>query len=442
MRNKDLTLVNLLYCGKKTSVPAGCLYLISWLKRFGFSVDFRDFQLAESKNPFSKRNILSSLQNTSDIIGVSCMSSALPAAIWTCKQIKKDNPKKIIILGGPGPSLVAREIIENFSFVDIVVIGPGEHTLVELMEALKTGKPINQIEGIACRVDNNVILTPSREAPSRIDSIFTDFGAINLNKYKEVPVLSGRGCPYNCPFCSIKSLYPVYIHRDISDIEREIDYVLRYKNSPTLIVLQDEGFLVNKERFLKLCQMIKRKKKRKDITLSCYGRIDLMDRGNMFALADSGFSLIFFGVESGSDRILRFINKGFTVRMAQEVLLKLRKYVSNISASFMWGFPFEEMSDFIETCLFMRYLAMKKISVRLRLLGPIPGTKFYNLYRDKLKFSNHLVSVSDIAWSMTESPYAKKLIVEHPDVFPYFFHYHSDNLDDKYKIFKRIYDFS
>ena len=436
---KDLTLINFAYNEKEPCVPVGCLYLISWLRRYGFTVDFRDLQLSKSRNPFAKKNILSFFQNTSDIIGISCMPSTLPIAIWVCKQIRKDSPKKIIILGGSGPSLVAKEIINNFSYVDIVVIGPGEHALIELIGTLKSGESIDQIKGIVFRQDGNTVLTPPREAPSRIESAFTAFDAVDLSKYKNIHLFSGRGCSNNCPFCAIKSLYHGSTPRDIADIEQEFDYILRCKNGFDYIGFQDEDFLFNKNRFLKLCQMVKRKRKKGGVRLFCYAKIDLLDKENMLTLSNSGFSDIFIGVESGSDRVLRLINKKYTIKAALKVLLEAKKYFSVVWASFIGGFPFEEVADFLETCLVVRYLLMKEIKAILNSLEPVPGTKLYNLYKDKLQYYNRFINLISVHVApITRLPHIAKFIVEYPDVFPFFYHYHTKNLDAKYKIFERI----
>lgn len=133
----DITLVNTsLYITSdkiKTSVPLGPLYLTSYLEQKGFSVDFRDYQINRYKNPFDPQNLSDFVLPCANVAGFYCTIDLLPLVISTAKLLKERREDIFIVLGGPGPSGVAGEILQEFPFIDAVVLGEGEKTLEEIL---------------------------------------------------------------------------------------------------------------------------------------------------------------------------------------------------------------------------------------------------------------------------------------------------------------------
>lgn len=151
----DITLASFLLNRQKKAktLPLGPLYISSALRKNGYRVDFRDYQFYKAENPFDPDNIVSFLKDSSDIIAISTMCNFLPFIVLALKKIKQQLPHKVIILVGPGPTSVARQLLSAFPFIEIIVLGEGEETIVELMNQLASHKNLDDVAGIAFRSD-------------------------------------------------------------------------------------------------------------------------------------------------------------------------------------------------------------------------------------------------------------------------------------------------
>lgn len=154
-----------------------------------------------------------------------------------------------------------------------------------------------------------------------------------------------------------------------------------------------------------------------------------MDEQILEAMAKSGCTNIYYGIESGSEDILKKISKGFTAKDAQRVVLQTKKYIKNVVASFIYGFPFESLDNFYDTLLLSVSLANQGINSHFHLLSPLPLTPLYQSYKDKISFSQELLS--DIAWprSLGNLPQEALAIIEqYPEIFSSFYHFDSPDL--------------
>lgn len=159
------------------------------------------------------------------------------------------------------------------------------------------------------------------------------------------------------------------------------------------------------------------------------GRINLMDEAMMRTMADSGCVGIYYGLESGSDDILKQINKGFTAEKAKRVVLQSKKYFGKVMVSFIYGFPIESMADFYDTLFLAIFLFDKGVDVHRHLLSPLPLTPLYERYKDSLSFSQDLIS--DISWEGSVRSISSEvlgLIKKYPQVFTSFYHFDSPDL--------------
>ena len=137
----DITLVNLnmlfMRYGEEIErelhVPLGPLYLTRALEEAGFTVDFRDYQLVDSNEPFDRSVFLEFLREPADIIGLSCMANLLPFAVLAMRALKETYPGRTIVLGGVGSKAVEHELLERFPWIDVICRGEGERTGPELL---------------------------------------------------------------------------------------------------------------------------------------------------------------------------------------------------------------------------------------------------------------------------------------------------------------------
>ena len=170
----------------------------------------------------------------------------------------------------------------------------------------------------------------------------------------------------------------------------------------------------------------------------CFGRTDLVDQAWLEFMAENGCVSIFYGGESGSPHIQERISKGFTPEQAKEVVRLSSKYM-HVTASFIWGLPYETLADFEATrCLYLSLLELDNVAIHLRLLTPYPGTRLYETYSDRLQFSPDLFT--DLMNNRVLSQEETALVTSLPEVFPNYYHFASPHLDYKAECVHRLFE--
>jgi len=441
----DITIASFLFGGseKIKTPPLGPLYLTANLRKHGYQVDFRDYQLHDTKNFFKIKNIVSFLNNSAEVIGISTMTNFLAFVLLALKEVKRKYPRKTIILGGVGTAGVERLLLRHFPFIDVIVIGEGEAAIVEILNALSSKGSLTGIAGIVFRKNGKIevnrrsgFLEDLSQLPPPYDK------SINLKAYDKISMLSGRGCFFNCTFCEVPAVFGRKIRfRKIDEIVDEILSIykrIENKDRTPMVCLFDDTLIANRRRLLFFCSALK-KKRLKYLKWSCYGRVNMMDEKLMKAMSKSGCRRIYYGVESGSDRILRKIHKGFTSLRARTVIVNSKKYFPEVVASLIFGFPFESFADFQQTILLYFYFLRQEINVQLHRLTPFILTPIYKNYCHRLGFSGEFLS--DLTWqsSLKEiPPSALRLIRRYPDIFSGFYHFYSPDLQRKELYLRKI----
>ncbi len=452
--SKDLTLVHISVSNPLTA-PAGALYIAAVLERDGYRVDFRDYT-AGSYWHLDPVEWSSSLEDSADIVGISCMSDTLPFVIAAVEDFKTRHPEKTVILGGPGPTGVARELVASFPFVDVVVAGEGEETILEVMECLTDGKKggragdkangpghrsrngswrrtngLSAVKGICHRREEEVHTTSARERIRDLDDLpMPLYDAIEVEKYPMVNIVFSRGCPYRCTFCDVAPMWSrKNFRRSVDSVIDEIKF-LKDKHGRKHFEFTDETFVLGQDKIFEFCERLRRDKI--DIKWSCTGRVNLITRELLAEMARAGCEAMFFGIESGSDRILERVNKDFAVREAVEVIHTTLEYMRPV-ASFIWGFPFETEEDLAKTLLLMVYFCQIGVDSRLNRLAPFPLMPLYEEYRTRMTRHEEPGSYSGREPFQTAGYPAKvtNLIKRFPQVFTSFYSFPTDHFEEK-----------
>jgi radical SAM superfamily enzyme YgiQ (UPF0313 family) len=418
-------------------IPTGPLYVTAALEQRGYRVDFRDYQLYCLDDPLEPANLVRFIENPADVIGISCASDSLPLVILAMKELKRNHPGKTIILGGIGATGAADEIIRNFPFIDVVVKGEGEHTIVDVMEHLGSG--LAPVAGISFRDKTGVHINPLRERIRDLDALpFPSYHKLRFDDYTYIGMVSSRGCPFRCTFCDAEGFWGrQYVSRSPESMIEEIKLLLdRYRlklddyQHKKFLLFYDETFVVDRRRVLSFCQRLKEENIR--VEWLCMGRIDLMDEELMQQMAAAGCVEIFYGVESGSDKILNMIRKGLKRSQVEQVVKQSLRYFG-VTAFFIWGFPFETMEDFQETLSLISRLTDMGAYPVVYALSPLPISTLYKQYKDRLVFSEEYFSRSHLL----KHQEMISLIKQYPDIFPGYYSWNPKLLLEKYEIAKK-----
>ena len=417
---------------RELHVPLGPLYLVTALEEAGYTVDYRDYQLCEAVEPFDPAALVAFCEEPGPIIGLSCMANLLPFTLLAAKALKARWPDRTLVLGGVGPKAIERPILERFPWIDVVAHGEGERSVVALVEALSEGRPLTDVPGVAFRDGDDVRMNPP--APRIEDLSLIGRPAIHRIDYDRFAghnLITSRGCPYLCAFCSVAPVWgrtPCF--RDPLDIVDEMR-ALHEAHGVDLFLFQDEFFVSSKERVRDFSQALKRAGL--PIKWKAFARVNLADAPTMRAMADSGCVEIRFGIESGSNRILERVKKGFTIEEATAVVSEAVLHFPRVDTFFIWGFPFETMDDFHQTVFQM--IAYRLLGARIlpSLLSLMPQTDLYKELPDKSRLSfypgllpeymltGHEVCDDGHLSVNPEHAYIFDLIKAHPDLFSGFY---------------------
>lgn len=364
----------------KPELPYPLLHLSNMLVKNGFRCQILDMRI----HPYKDVDLDDAL-----CVGISLLtgSSMIRYALEFASMVRSRNPDIPLIWGGVHPTMLPEETARN-EYVDIVVRGDGEITLLELARAINRDRPISAVKGITYKQGNRIIHNPDRE-PLDLNSLPIEipYDLIELNKYEfaPFPVHTSRGCPHKCTFC-----YNLFYHKGqrwrCKTAERvldEVEFVTKKLHVKNISFTWEDNFFVDKKRIEKICKgIIKRKL---NIRWESFCRFDYASRfeDEFFKLLEeSGCNLLSFGAESGSQRVLdNIIQKGLKVDQILEATRKIAKTNIKQITSFMCGVPGETLEDLEKTFNLIDELV--KINPNISINGiffytPYPGTALFD----------------------------------------------------------------
>jgi len=330
-----------------------------------------------------------------DIIGISATSHDYYKVNEFAKKLKKFNVP--LIIGGVHISTLPSDFKE--SEFDIAVIGEGEDTLLEICELLNKKRfsknELKKVSGIIFRDKKGIKLTKPRGLIKDIDKIpFPARDLLNLEKYwlnpsssgkRSLTVRTSRGCPYNCVFCSAASFWKKCRFNSAEYVAKEISEVYK-KYKIKRIVIGDDLFTVNQERIGKIINLLEKERILKYLEFRVEGRANLINEELCKKLKKMNVDAIDFGLESGSERVLRYL-KGESVKVKDNynALDLCKKYGFKVCGFFVIGSPMETEKDLEGTERLLKNPALNEIMVYHLL--PYPGTQVwdYALRKNKIK---------------------------------------------------------
>ncbi len=311
------------------------------------------------------------------IFGISCLTINIDRGLKIANLIKTHYPDAKIIFGGIHPTILPEESLSSQA-VDIVVRGEGEETLLSLYDAIKASKNYSDIPGISFKDGSNLRHNPDRPLVKNLDEIsYFPYELFDTAKYNLNFMMTSRGCPYDCTFCSQRKISGrVFRFRSTEKVISEIDLLVN-KYQQQFISFFDDSFLINKDRVRSLCSLIIKNKYHKKVRFGCQTRADTVDKDILTHLKEAGFTNIGLGIETGSERLMKLINKGETVRDNIEAVKLLRKKGFFISAFFLFGLPGETKKDRFLTYMLAKSLKLQ--NVKFNNIVPYPGTKLLEI---------------------------------------------------------------
>lgn len=362
--------------------PLGLLYLAGYLKKYSHHQVFcLDAQV--EKFDYGEEFIQKIIQMNPDAVCLTVMTFTLLDVLKTIQLIKEArkrlNKKIIIVLGGPHVHLFPKETAA-LDGVDFVIKGEGEISFFRLLEAVEGRGELTQVKGLVFKDKSGMVDNPVGDLIKNLDELpFPARELLPVKKYSSIlggghivtTMFTSRGCPYQCAFCDRPHLGKKFRARSPKNIVDEMEQCLKLGIEEILIY--DDTFTVNKQRVLDICDgIIKRGLK---FVWDIRARVDTVDEEVLAVLKKAGCQRIHFGVEAGTEKILKILNKGIHLDQIEEAF-KLAKQASiETLAYFMIGAPTETREDIRQTINFAKKL--NPDYAHITILAPYPGTVIY-----------------------------------------------------------------
>jgi anaerobic magnesium-protoporphyrin IX monomethyl ester cyclase len=368
--------------------PLGISYLASTLLKEGHEVQLLDCTFMNKAEALKQ-----ALELKAEVVGIYCMVTMLDDCLWLARQLRATS--RLMIVGGPLPTCDPQAFVADF---DVVVHGEGEGTVLELLQAYATGSDYSTIAGITFRrktsindrADTESISNPDRPFIKDLDSLpfparqllpnqnYIQFGRKKYG-YSITTVMSTRGCPYDCEFCSNVIFGGSYRERSAKNVVDEIEQALSVGYDR--ISFADDVFTMRQKRVLEMCAEIKQRGLQ--FKWECLTRVDSIDAATYVEMYRAGCRRVYFGIESGDDMVLKLMNKKITSDEARHAVLAAHQAGLEVGAFFILFYPGETNQTVLNTLRFATSLPLDYLG--LTMPYPLPGTALYERVKGQIK---------------------------------------------------------
>jgi radical SAM superfamily enzyme YgiQ (UPF0313 family) len=324
-----------------------------------------------------------------DLVVIDSSFPSLKNDVRVAEEVKKEVDCTTVLVGPP-TSQLSEEILRSEG-VDVVARYEYDFTIKELANALEEGRNLREVKGISYKENGRIIHNPDRGFTSSEDLDKMPFVSkvykehlnvrdyfLNYCLYPMVQIFTGRGCPYQCTFCSWPQTFTgrKYRVRSVENILDELEWIEENMDVKE-VFFEDDTFTINKRRVLEFCKGYR--ERGLEISWSCNARVDTLDLETMREMKRANCRFLIVGFESADDGILRNIKKGFTVEEARAFAKNVRKAGLLLHADFIIGLPGETKETIEKTKRFIKEIKPDQLQVSVA--APFPGTELYEWYK-------------------------------------------------------------
>ena len=359
--------------------PLGVAYVAAAVRAAGHPVRILDCTFLSRSDALRM-----ALAARADVVGIYGMVTMREDAVWFAQHLR--GHCDLLVAGGPLPTCEPESFLDDF---DVVVRGEGEQTMVELLAALAAGADLAAVPGVVCRLGGRTVSGPPRTFAADLDAFafpardllpnrdYARFGRRHYG-FPVTTVMSTRGCPFRCEFCSNVVFGESFRERSPDNVLDEIEACLAL--GYTHISFADDVFTLGRRRVFALCDEVARRRLR--FSWECLGRVDSFDEELARRMRQAGCRRVFFGIESGNDRILELMAKRTTTAQARAAVVAAKRAGLEVGAFFIVCYPGESDDTVLDTLRFAASLPLDYLG--LTLPYPLPGTALYDRVGDRI----------------------------------------------------------
>ena len=353
--------------------PLGLAFLAGALEAAGARVRVLDFVVF----PYSREYLEAQITDFApQIIGATAVTMTFDQAIAVIRDAKEIAPEAVTVMGGPHVTFRAEQTLTDYPCLDLVVLGEGEQTVVELARAGSDRKQWASIAGLVFRQADQFCLTPPRPPADLDDLPLPARHLIPLGRYRAlnlaVSMTSSRGCPFKCIFCVGRKMVGAKVrYRDPVRVVDEMVYLAGLGFMQ--INMADDLFTAKADHCHGVCDEILRRGL--EVKWTSFARVDTVSLDVLKKMKAAGCTAVSFGLETGNAEILKTIRKGITLAQVEAAVDMCNEAGILPHASFILGLPGETPETIEETLAFGKKLEDKGVSYGFHLLAPFPGTE-------------------------------------------------------------------
>ncbi len=395
------------------AAPMGVYFVGAMLKENGFDVEIFNWHDANSRPDMIRETLIG---KKPDVIGFSILHANRWGGVEIARVARELDPGVTIVFGGVGASFLWEHLLTHFPEIDYVVVGEGERPFLDIVKALEKGEPgaVERIDGVAL-TKNGIPTGPRPAAPvGDLDQL------PDPSKYFTYQHLSlTRGCPGACSFCGS----PVFWGRRVRfhSAGYFVDQIQRlHAKGVRFFHVSDDTFTLSKKRVIDVCRTILERGVR--IPWAAISRVDRTDEEMLYWMRMAGCVQISYGVESGSEKIRRVLNKDLDREDILRAFDLTVKYGILARAYFIYGCPGETRDTIGETMGLMREI--KPLAAIFYILDLFPGTALFEHYKKTTDLDDDiwLERIEDILYFETDPELSKERILDFGEKLRTFFH--------------------
>jgi len=390
--------------------PLGLAYIAAMVKESGRSLTVIDAngEALDAIHPFPMRNdfmlqgltideIVDRIPIETKVVGITCLfSTSWPIVRTVLERVRERFPDALLVAGGEHVTAVPEHALED-SPADVLVLGEGDETVLTLLSAWENGDPLESVPGLAFRRDGEIVNTGLGKRIKGIDELpFPAWELFPIREYivrrqtngvnmgPSMPLMTTRGCPYQCTFCSNKGMWTQrYVLHSPKRVADEMAYYIE-QYGVTNFDLQDLTAMVKRSWAIELCKEIRARKFNITWQMPTGTRSEVFDEELLDQLYQSGCRLLSFAPESGSPEMLESIKKQVDIEHMMEAIRAALKKNFKISCFVVIGFPNERRETLYATMkMLRRFAAVGVHDVTISKFVPYPGSLLFTTLLDE-----------------------------------------------------------
>ena len=329
-----------------------------------------------------------------DLVGFTALTPAIEQAGRLAKRAKELCPRATIIVGGFHASMEPERTLTDYPAFDYLCIGEGEYTLAELCQRLEAGESPRGLAGLVWREGERIVKGPPRPRILDLDPLppphefydldyYLDHGSFTYQYgYRCASVISSRGCPFRCRFCSLPGKY---VHQSAERLVEEVAWLL--ERGADGVFFRDSTFTIKRSWVLEFCRRVRERRLR--FKWIANARPDRVDDEMLREMKRAGCFALCYGAESGRDHVLEYYGKDHTVEDTRRAVAATKRAGIRVIAYFMLGAPIETRADIEASYQLAKELKAERTIWKI--FAPLPGCEIYDELRAKgieLNFEN------------------------------------------------------